>query len=105
MSMRCRTEPLVAVLENVYGLMEVWPEASPSFVDVFDSELMRNFSLKFQAEKKFKNEGILGDYFMAVVKTCPSRLGEPVTRRRVYILFLRKIPSCNLKVASKRIAS
>ncbi|CAK9074429.1 unnamed protein product [Durusdinium trenchii] len=63
-----RVRPLVGVLENVYGLMDVWD----------------------QVREKITNAGIRKAYFVCHIKMCPSKLGEPVTRRRVYMLFLRK---------------
>ena len=40
--------------------------------------------------EKIKKAGLTNRYYVCFHRMCPSKLGEPVTRRRVYILFLRK---------------
>ncbi|CAK9073928.1 unnamed protein product [Durusdinium trenchii] len=64
-----RCQPLVAILENVYGFLRVLG----------------------QAKDKFEEGGLMEDYFFAILRMDPKRFGEPVTRRRIYLCFLRKI--------------
>ena len=109
-----RVKPLVAVLENVYGLLDVWNQAS--YIKCFKTKICNDdgswwFFFWFaeviyvaifhtspypitQVQDKMRSSGVADIYFLGYVKLCPSRCGEPVTRRRIYILLLRKSLSC-----------
>ena len=61
-----RVEPLVCVLENVVGILRVW--------ETVDKYLQK-----------------LGDkYFYCHLIIDPVKLGDPVNRRRVYIVMVHK---------------
>ena len=47
-----------------------------------------------QVKEEFTKAGLPTSYYICIVKMDPSKMGEPVTRRRIYILFLRKILGC-----------
>lgn len=49
-----------------------------------------------QVVDKIRRAGVADLYFLGYVKLCPSHWGEPVTRRRIYILLLRKSLSCKV---------
>lgn len=60
-----KTKPLVVILENVVGFDRVWTEASKMLLQC-------------------------GPYMMEKVTICPSALGAPCSRRRIYILMVRE---------------
>ena len=87
--MPARVQPLAAVLENVYGVLQVINEAPFSFLAP---------ALGSDQEEVVKSTSILQKYDMAVCKCDAADMGEPCARRRTYILFFEEATCQVLKV-------
>ena len=78
--------PLIGLLENVYGILTVKEEALGLCMHIFSSNRFLVLTCQVDAEMtKIKKK-----YFVCILKVDAAHLGDPVHRRRVYFILIRR---------------
>ena len=81
-----RAFPLIAILENVYGLIKFWDFAAT----LGDLTACNLHSFKWTLQVWREMARLRQHYYVSYVRIDPMKLGCPVHRRRVYIIMVRK---------------
>ena len=83
------------------GLAWGWGDKGRARIQSFNHESVSTWMPKvekslmyLQVEEKLEEYAITDLYYVCIAKMDPSKMNEPVTRRRLYILLIRKTLSC-----------
>ena len=84
----CRTLPLLAVLENVYGVLDVKDKANDETIGLI---VHRKFYWTSNSPQMWEEmKAVRKKYLIAFIKGDCAHLGDPVHRRRIYIILVRR---------------